>query len=384
MAALFINIRIDQREKFDLFKLTLKDIEGLFDECHIKFRGKLAAECEVFAKELFSIRANFYQNLQEKDWIAASLEMVENVKSRSIFLYFEDHRLIKTAKNLSLVLKDFDKHQLDYLLYSFFKASRLNIKNLLPLNPKHYGEFSQFILDRENIKLLRKISPLYSIFSLFSICSTVYFKKLLHDYNNRFKIYFRVLSSILVIIFPFPKYRIVINNINYLLSFLNFRLYLSPIDTPFNLEKLIAEMSSFEVNSFKNKWKFGILKNELFANFDDDNNAYGESLIKRGLYPFDINNVVNLETQYHNNFTIKLTAGDFYDCTYHSQIHRIRILPRILLKINYGKVKINYGSKNITLEKNDYKEFYTNLSPIINCLEDAEIILSIYDECFVS
>jgi hypothetical protein len=382
MTALLINLKIDQQEKFNLLKTTLTDIETLFDECHIKFRGKLAAECQVFAKELFSKRANFYQKIQEKDWIAATLEMVENIKSRSIFFYLEDHRLIKTQKDLGLVLKDFDKHQLDCLQYSFFKSSRLDIKNLLPLNPKHYGEFSQFILDRENIKLLRKISPLYCIFGLTSICSTVYFKKLLHDYNNRYKIYLRVLSSILTIIFPFPKYRIVINNINYLLSFLNFRLYLSPVDAPFNLEKLIVEINSLEVNSFKNKWKFGVLKNELFANFDDDNNAYGESLIKRGLYPFDINNVVNLETQYHNNFTIKLSAGDSYDCTYHSQIHRIRVLPRMFLKVNYGKVKINYGGKNITLEKNDYRGFYTNLSPTINCLEDAEIILSVYDECF--
>ena len=104
MTALFINIKIDQEEKFDLFKITLTDIENVFDECHIKIRGNLANECIAFAKRLFLERAIFYQDLQENDWVAASLVMVENIKSRSIFSYLEDHRLVKSQKNLSLVL----------------------------------------------------------------------------------------------------------------------------------------------------------------------------------------------------------------------------------------------------------------------------------------
>ena len=269
------------------------------------------------------------------------------------------------------------------MCYSFFRASRLDIKNLLPLNPKKRGQFSEFLLNNKNIKLIKKISPLYFTFSAASICSTEYLKKILYEENKNYKIYIKKLSTLLAIIFRYPKYRIIINYINFFLSFLNLRLCFYSYDTPFNMERLNKEMNIFELNSNKNIWKYGILNNELFANFDDDNNAYGESLIKRGLYPFGINNVVNLEKQYHNNFTIKLSAGDFYDCTYHSQIHRIRILPRVFLKINYGKVKINYRGNSITLEKNDYRGFYTNLSPVINCLEDAEIILSVYDECFV-
>ena len=85
MTALFINLKIDKQEKFELFKVTLSDIEKLFNECHIKIRGELADECILFAKELFFDRAKFYQELQETDWVAASLLMIENVKSRSIF-----------------------------------------------------------------------------------------------------------------------------------------------------------------------------------------------------------------------------------------------------------------------------------------------------------
>tara|TARA_Y100000389_G_scaffold186339_1_gene206615 strand:- start:6017 stop:7168 length:1152 start_codon:yes stop_codon:yes gene_type:complete len=382
MTALFINLRINEQEKLDLFKITLSDIEHLFNECHIKIRGLLANECIIFARELLSDRAQFYQELQETDWVAASLLMIENVRSRYIFSYLEDHRLIVPPNDLSIVLKEFDKHQLDYLNYSFFRASRLDTNNLLPLNPKDGKKISQFFLDKKNIKLLSKISPLYCNFSLSSICSADYFKKLLHNENKKFKIYLRKLSSLLAIIFSYPKYKIVINFINFFLSFLNSRLCFYPIDTPFNMEKLNIEMNSFEGNSFKKKLKFGVLKNELFANFDDDNNAYGESLIKKGLYPFDIKKEVNHEIQNHVNHTIKLGVGDFYNCTYYSQIHRIRVLPRIFIKVNYGKLTVNYNNEDIVIEKGDYKGFYTNLSPVINCLEDSEIVISVYDECF--
>ena len=79
---------------------------------------------------------------------------------------------------------------------------------------------------------------------------------------------------------------------------------------------------------------------------------------------------------------MKLSKGDFYDCTYYSQIHRIRNLPTIFIKVLSGKLKVNYANQDIMLEKGKAQGFYSNLSPIINCIKDAEIKLSIYDECF--
>ena len=379
MTALFINLKIDNPDKLDFFKVTLSDIESLFYECHIKIRGELAGDCISFAKELLSERANFYQDLQEKDWVAASLLMIENVKSRSIFFYLEDHKLIIPSNILGAVLDQFDKLKLDYMCYSFFRSSHLNTKNLLPLNPKHDQNFSYFILNNKNIKFLKGISPLFYTFSLASISSTDYFKKLLDGENKKFKIYIKKLSSILTILFSYPKYRIVFKFINSYLSFINSRLFLYPYNSPFNMEKINSEM-----NFFKNKKKlrFGILKNELFANYDDDNNAYGESLIKRGLYPFDTNSKVHDVSSPHSDFVVTLKAEELYDCSYYSQIHRIKNLPRVFIKVNYGKLYVNYCSKKIKLEKDDSQGFFTNLSPIINCMEDAEIVISVYDECF--
>ena len=381
MTALFINIKIDQEERFDIFKITLSEIESLFDECHIKIRGAFADQCIIFAKKLFEDRARFYQELQEKDWVAATAIMIENVKARSIFSYLEDHKLTTSLDNLNLVLKEFDEHQLDYLGYSFFRASQLELNNLLPLNPQHRKTFGEFLLNKKNKNLLKKISPFFYIYSCVSISSTYYFKKLLYDENKKFKIYLKYLSSILTIFFSYPKYRIIISFINFFLSIINLRLCFYSPSSPFNMEKMNLEITSINFNSLK-KWKFGTLKNELFANYDDDNGAYGESLVKRGLYPFDIKQEVNLTQSNHTSFVLKLNTGDFYDCTYYSQKHRVRIIPTVLIRVNYGKLKINYNNKDIVLKKNDCRAFYTNLSPVINCIEDAEIILSIYDECF--
>ena len=153
-------------------------------------------------------------------------------------------------------------------------------------------------------------------------------------------------------------------------------------EAPFNLERLVKDMNIFELNSYKNKWKYGILHNELFVNFDDDNNAYGESLIKRGLYPFEIKKKLNTNLNNCINFNLKINKGDSYDCTYYSQIHRIRSCPIVSIKVNSGKLSIKYREENIILAKDNYQSFYTNLSPIINCIEDADILMSIYDECF--
>ena len=73
---------------------------------------------------------------------------------------------------------------------------------------------------------------------------------------------------------------------------------------------------------------------------------------------------------------LKLTIKD------ESQIHRIKTLPQVRIEVNYGKLNVNYCGKDVNLVKGDHHTFYTNLSPIIKCIEKAEISVSVYDECF--
>ena len=56
MTALLFNIRINEREKLDLFKVTLKEIATCFEECYFKVRGQLSEECVNYTKLLFDCK----------------------------------------------------------------------------------------------------------------------------------------------------------------------------------------------------------------------------------------------------------------------------------------------------------------------------------------
>ena len=134
MSALLINIKIDDENRFENFKITFKDISNHFDNAYVKFRGDYAEKCLTFFTKNFQGSAYFYQNIQSDDWIESVIEMIDDIKDRSIFIYIEDHRIV-SKNNLSDVLSDFDADELDHLTYSFFDTSFLKCENLFPLAP---------------------------------------------------------------------------------------------------------------------------------------------------------------------------------------------------------------------------------------------------------
>ena len=136
MPALIFNIYLNQVDKLEIFKNTFRDIHHLFDEKHIKIKGKYAKEGKDFVLKL-SKNNYFYQDITNQDWIKAFSMMVENVRSRSVFIYNEDHKLINNISNLAITLKEFDEYKLDYLCYSWFYSSNLYANNLLPLYPEY-------------------------------------------------------------------------------------------------------------------------------------------------------------------------------------------------------------------------------------------------------
>lgn len=379
MPALLINIKIDEEIKFELFKVTLADLRGLFNECHVKFRGAYSNKCLEFSKQILdkSESLTFYQDLQEKDWVDATLNMVSNVKSRSLFLYFEDHKLVATKENLSKVLTKFDSDQLDYLCYSFFVASALGVENLLPLNPVKTELFDIIQYSPETNIVIGKISPKYCASSLVGMYSTAYLKALLSSLNTKRKIYSKELIGILAWLLPYPRYKRLISRVNRWFVSLGINLCIWPPATPFNLECLW-----FEAAFGKTSWQFGILVNELFANYDDDNEAYRESLIKRGLYPFE--NQVEKELYWQQipaiKFRLQLKDYQLYDCVYFSRRGRIRKPPVVHILVEAGKVVVAYQSLEVALESGSGEYFYTNKSPVVRSQGDSTIILSVFDE----
>lgn len=376
MPALLINIKIDRQEKFDLFKVTLADLKGMFDECHIKIRGSLAQACVEYAKLQFEGGARFYQELQEADWVTATLSMLAQVKSRSVFLYFEDHKLVAPHQQLKQVLAEFDERQLDYLCYSFFRASQLDVANILPLNPRRHAFFSEFELNEQNLQLIGRISPRYCTYSLVSVASVEYLQALLQLENKKYKMYFQPTVKLLIRLFPYPKYRKVFDRINRVLTEFNARLCGSSPNSPFNMEK-----NWYEFSPQGTGWKFGVLNKELFANYDDDNGAYGESLIKRGAYPFDTQ-ATRLDGLPGVAFQVTLLAGEVYECNYHSHNGRIQCAPQVAVRVIRGELTISYGAAVVSLCAGDTGDFYANLRPVIQGKQNSEIEITVYDEAF--
>jgi len=380
MPALLINIKVDAQEKFELFKVTLADLAGIFEECHVKVRGMYSQECVKYAQAQLGNGIHLYQELQEKDWVAATLEMLSQVKSRSVFLYFEDHKLVANRQRLEQVLADFDESKLDYLCYSFFKASQLDVNNLLPLGVTQRVLFYEFALNNKNLNLIGKISPYYCTFSLLSLVSVEYFRKILTTENKKFKIFSRASTAVLALFFPYPRYRRVIKAMNDKLSWLSARICISEPSSPFNLEKIWFETDA----SNHDGWKFGILKQELFANYDDDNGAYGESLIKKGLYPFDAHSFDIDEIKNLNSVAlrIELSDGELFDCTYYSHNGRIRHAPKVQINVIRGGIEVQYQDGFFQLSSGEAKLFYSNMSPVIHCIEFAELEIKVFDEIF--
>jgi len=374
--ALLINLRIDSEEKFDFFKVTLSDVAGLFEESHIKIRGTRASECVQFAQNLLGSAMRSYQDLQEKDWVAATLEMLDHIRCRSLLVYFEDHRLVATRERLAETLASFDRQNLDYLCYSFFKASNLDVRNLLPLAPVHRELFSEFEATRQNVDILGRISPNYYTFSLVSVASVEYFRALVRSENVPRKIYSRIFNGILARMVPLRR-RSAVQRINRVLGRFGAKVCLYEPSSPFNLER-----AWYEPLPEHRAWKYGVAAQELFANYDDDNGAYGESLIKRGLYPFagcqpsdsEVRGMRAVAT------SVKLSAGQTRDCSYHSHHERIRAAPVIEIAVSTGRIEVSCKGEMTRLDTGQSRLFYSNLGPIVSAATDAEVRLSVFDE----
>ncbi len=376
--ALMINLRIDAKEKFDFFKVTLSDLSGLFEECHIKIRGRYASECVKYAQDHLGNGIHTYQDLQEKDWVAATLEMVSCVQSRSVFLYIEDHRLLASRQRLEQTLACFDRLNLDYLSYSFFRASKLDVANLLPLGPIQHDLLSEFQLTRSNLDLIRKLSPGFYTFSLVSVVSVEYFRSILAAENKNIKIFSRIINGVLARWIPLRRRRVV-HKINAVLSRFGAILCLYDPSSAFNLEKMWYEAIPNDKG-----WKYGIATDELFANYDDDNGAYAESLIKRGLYPFKAHEFDHDITDRYTGVACRLSLndGERYDCTYYSHNARIRRAPIVQIDVTRGSIAVLYQGDLISLSPGETRFFYSNLGPVIQCRERAEVELRVFDEAF--
>ena len=151
-----------------------------------------------------------------------------------------------------------------------------------------------------------------------------------------------------------------------------------PVDTPFNFEKVW-----FEDKFLNKKWRYGFSKKEIFTNYDDDNGYYGESLIKRGLYPFD--NKYFLEQLKErkdllSEFKLDLKKDEIYDCTYFSRKSRINACPVLSIQVLFGEIKLNSKNEKFILSDQNKIYVYSNVFPKLKAITDCRVKISIFDE----
>ena len=375
--SLLINTFINDELKFYHFKITFSEIFSVFESIHIKVRGSFKKECINYATSKAKNNIFTYQNLGDKDWISSTLLMVKNINSKNIFIYNEDHKLNCELGSFEEIINDFNNKEIDYMSYSFFKASKLNAFNILPLKPNQNNLINYFDLDRNKLNLIGKISPGYYYVSLIALFSKKYLTHILINEDFRYKFYFRLFSSFIVKIFNYRR-RYIFNFINLFFNKFKIKVCLYPKNTPFNFEKIW-----FENQSLKSKWRYGISNKEIFINYDDDNGMYCESLIKRGLYPF--NNKYFLgklkdRKDLLSEFILELDKDEKYDCTFFSTIARINLCPVLTIKILSGEIKLATINNEFILEDNNKIYVYSNMFPKITAVQDSKIKISIFDE----
>jgi len=377
--SLLSNIKLDDPDKFELFKVTISDASRIFDEAHFKIRGRLAGEAVGFLKGVAFKKLFLYQELQENDWVSATTEMLECVRTRSVFLYFEDHRLVAPLDTFKSVVEDFEALKLDYMRYSWFRASKLHARNVLPFYSSETANIVAVRFDSAAIPLLGKISPRSYMFSLVSMVSVRYLKSLLDQENRTIKLYSRAVTALLSRLFPYPGYRKVVHGLNSFLRHTNAGVCIYDPSSPFNLEKMWWEFAAFNGGL-----KVGISKNELFANYDDDNGADGESLMKRGLYPFTVDANIRPEdiSCAFVKKTIELSQGQSFNLFYHSAAGRICKPPIVVINVKSGRVLLKCHGCEAFMETGDFRSLYANKGGTLLAGEATVLDLQIFDEIF--
>lgn len=375
MTALLINVRIDSEEKYSFFQKTFSDIYDLFDEVHVKIRGSFSMPCQDFIENLKVVNLKMYQHLKGDDWFSDTSSMVFCIESDVIFNYVEDHILLNSKDKLSALLKEFSTQKVDFMPYSFYRASKLSENNLLPLIPCTFNFFHVIDLDNKGIQILGKISPNYFIISLLGIFSKKYLEAGFATRNFKLKIYSRYLTSVIKRFFP-VRHQLFLKKINSVLRIFNARIFLTSYSSPHDLERRWDDIGKDQ------RLRLAIPKEEYFANYDDDNGAPGESLIKRALYPFSIfpdNFDKSTEGLKPLSFNKKMDAGSIWVCHYFPEIPRIEYAPTILLKVLSGSIKIAAQKDFLIRNASETIAFYSNYPVSVIATRESEFTVFIYD-----
>lgn len=346
MVTAICNVFINSENKLSLFKQNFKNVYGVSDNWLVYIRGKFRSEAIEFVKNIDAGKNNctIFENLHDNDWARSTRKMLEKSKYDYTYVFLEDHFLLKPIDHFRRIIGDMVKNKIDYFQYSFFNIG-LPAYSIEHLYPDMTDYFYAFKLDSEKLPILRKTNKAFYPYSLTSVSSKKYFSNLL-NIENKYIIKVPILIQALMenIFFFYPKNRAFWFTMNKLTSIIGIRFVIYPRATPFNLEK-----SLFDCDEELLPIRIGALKEELFANWDDDNHLSNSSLIKRGLYPkyFRINS--QEEPKVKNRREYLLNEGQSSSHQYFPDISRVTKLPKKHIYIKKGLMKISSDKESFTL-----------------------------------
>lgn len=240
LLTIFANFFIDTNERF----LRVQDSFHSFcnvdaDRWVINVRGRYKEETIIFLKNNLGERLISYTKQSDEGWFYDSQTMLDDIVSPIVLFWLEDHVNIAPIELLNSIVYDMHKHDIDYLLYTFWQNGHLrNRFNGIPLkNLEHFDYFTHTI--ENNAVIQHNIGGSY-IITAAAILKTSFFKRIISTDD------------------PIPRRW--------------------PKETPFDFEKAPTDVHWLPI-------VVGVPKQELFASIDDDHGIPKTSLQSRGLYP---------------------------------------------------------------------------------------------------
>ncbi len=368
MVTAVCNIYINSEFKLGLFKETFSRVYAVSDNWLVNIRGKYREDVVTYIKENFSDstgNCTFFFNLYDDNWAKSTYEMLQKSKYEHIYIFLEDHFLLKSLDDFRNVVSDMSKNQIDYFQYSFFNVG-LHVNSIEKTFPDFTDYFSSFILTLDNLKRMRDDHSIFFPYSLASISSKRYFLRLL-EIENKVLIKAPVIFQEILekTFFRYPKNRFFWSFVNNIIEKIGFRFVIYSSATPFNLEK-----SLFDFNKQLMPIKVGVLKKELFANWDDDNGISDSSLIKRGLYPlsFVIKNV-EYEPIVLKKYNQK--KGKSLKFQYYADKSRITAIPLKYISVESGSLQIVSSLEVVNSNTGEHVWVAANIPHVIMATEDC-------------
>ena len=375
MWTVLCNIYIDTEEKYILFKKNFTDLYLISNNWLVYIRGSYQIELYSFIRKMDENKnVKLFYGLNNNSWGTSTKEIIKYSKYEYLFIFIEDHFLQVDIKKLNLIFNEAITNNIDILPYSFFKCDiDYNTLEVIPNLLSENLIIFHFVKDYKNNKLFTNFFPV----SLLSFIKKSLFNKLLNNETDLIQI--QIPSFFIILIeklgIKSTTYRKILFKINILIKSLKFRFVIFTPSSPFNIEKSVFEI--------QNSIKIGIVNEELFASFDDDNGRACSSLIKRGLYPSDGLISINEPLTDYDITKFKefnLLKGSIVNQQYYEFNARQTCLYKRIIFIVNGNVTIYNEKINITLNSNQNVILYANHNIKLIANEDSKIFKIVLKE----